>query len=134
LTEKPTNENLTVNLDIIREAYSRFFAFVSQFVGEKKTDEFSQNSYRLTCRYFSSLESLRLNDENVITSEYQHLKDRDILGFSLWMYNFVSELKNFMIGVGDIDVSEILGPLQPTLEEAGFFEYFQQAEELNYFE
>ena len=134
MTEESTNENITVNLDIIREAYSTFFAFISRFVGQKKAEEFSHLSYRLTCRYFSSLETLRLNEENVLTSEYQHLKDRDILGFSLWMYNFVSELKNFMIGVGDIDVSEILGPLKPTLEEAGFFEYFQQAEELKYFE
>ena len=134
MTEEPTSENITVDLDIIREAYSCFLAFVSKFVGEKKAEEFSHHSYRLTCRYFSSLESLRFNEENVLTSEYQHLKDRDILGFSLWMYNFVSELKNFMIGVGDIDVSAVVGSLQPTLEKAGFFEYFQQAEELKYFE
>jgi hypothetical protein len=70
----------------------------------------------------------------VLNSEHQNLQDRDILGFSLWMYNFVGELKNFMIGVGNIEVTTIVGSLQPTLEQAGFFEYFQQAEELKNFE
>jgi hypothetical protein len=49
------------------------------------------------------------------------------------MYNFIGELKNFMIGVGDIEATTIVGSLQPILEQAGFFEYFQQAEELKYF-
>jgi hypothetical protein len=134
LAEESKNHNTTVTLEIIRETFSKFHAFVAQFVGERKADEFSQHSYRLTCRYFSSLESFRIDEKNVLNSEHQNLQDRDILGFSLWMYNFVGELKNFMIGVGNIEVTTIVGSLQPTLEQAGFFEYFQQAEELKNFE
>ena len=133
MTQITKNQNPTVTLEIIREAFTEFHAFVTQFVGERKADEFSHHSYRLTCRYFSSLESIRFNEKNELNSEYHNLQDRDILGFSLWMYNFIGELKNFMIGVGDIEATTIVGSLQPILEQSGFFEYFQQAEELKYF-
>ena len=133
MTKITTNQNPTVPLEIIREAFTEFHRFVTQFVGERKTDEFAHHSYRLTCRYFSSLESIHFNEKNELNSEYHNLQDRDILGFSLWMYNFVGELKNFMIGVGDIEATAIVGSLQPILEPSGFFEYFQQAEELKYF-
>lgn len=134
MPEEKTSTTSNITMENIRQAYAKFHDFVSQIIGERKANEFAHHSYRMTCQYFSSLESLKFGENNELTSDYQVLKDRDILGFSLWMYNFISELKNFMIGVGNIDPAAILGTLHPPLEQAGFFEYFRQAEELKYFD
>ena len=134
MTDQSTPENDATSHEILQKVYLSFHAFVAEFVGDKKAEEFARQTYRLTCRYYRKLESLQLNEDNRLNSEMEYLEDPQILGFSLWMNNFVNELKSFMIGVGDIELDAIVGSLRSPLEKTGFFEYFQQAEELKYSE
>ena len=134
MTEKSAPENNAISLDALQKVYLSFHSFVAEFVGDKKAEEFARQTYRLTCRYYRKLESLKLTEDNILNSENELLEDPQILGFSLWMNNFVNELKKFMIGVGDIELDTIVGSLRTSLETTGFFDYFQQAEELKYSE
>ena len=134
MTENSASETDAISLEMLQKVYLSFHAFVADFVGDKKAEEFARQTYRLTGRYYRKLESLQLNGNNILNSENEFIEDPEILGFSLWMNNFVNELKSFMIGVGDIELDTIVGPLRNSLEKTGFFEYFQQAEELKYSE
>jgi hypothetical protein len=134
LTENSAPETDAISLDTLQKVYLSFHAFVADFVGDKKAEEFARQTYRLTCRYYRKLESLQLNEDNILNSENESIEDPEILGFSLWMNNFVNELKSFMIGVGDVELETIVGSLRTPLEKTGFFEYYQQAEELKYSE
>ena len=54
------------------------------------------------------------------------------MGFSIWMHQFIAELKKFMVGIGKVDPKVILGKWGDSLKPTGFFEYFKQAKDLKY--
>ena len=129
------NQNEKVKLldpDILNNAYFQFFLFVTGFVGEKKAKEFAHQSHQITQKYFRSISDIIVDDQNRIRLKKIEITDREILAFSIWMYQFTVELKKFMVGIGKIDLDAILGKWSDPLKATGFFEYFKKAKDLKY--
>jgi hypothetical protein len=117
---------------ILEKAFDRFFDYVAGFVGEKKALEFAEKSHQEIEKYFTNIVSIKLEQGRRIRFNQDDLSDKEILGFSLWMRQFLKELTDFMIGLGKVDPEEITGDLNQKLKSLGFFEYFEQAKELKY--
>jgi len=132
LNQNPSNVNLHLDPDLLNQAYSQFFKFVSEFVGDKKAKEFAGQSYKSTEKYYSGISTFQIDDQNQLRFKNFELGDREILGFGIWMYQFIKELQNFMVGIGKVDPNLILGKWAGDFESTNFFEYFKQARELKY--
>lgn len=131
----PQNQSEKVSLldpDILNNAYSQFFLFVSEFVGEKKAKEFARQSYQTTEKYFRGISVMVVDDKNRIRLKKIEITDSEILGFSIWMHQFIAELKKYMVGIGKVDPNIILGKWSDPLKPTGFFEYFKEAKDLKY--
>jgi hypothetical protein len=124
-TKQPINR-------ILEKSFDRFFNYVAGFVGEKKALEFAEKSHQEIEKYFTNIVDIELGQGCKIKFIQNDLSDKEILGFSLWMRQFLKELKDFMIGLGKVDPEEITGDLKQELRSLGFFEYFEQAKELKY--
>ncbi len=117
---------------ILEKAFDCFFDYVSGLVGVKKAMEFAEESHKVIEKYFSSLSYLQLEQGSKIKFINTDVSDKEILGFSLWMRQFLKELKEFMIGLGKVEPEEITGDLSHSLRAIGFFDYYEQAKELKY--
>ena len=122
----------SVDPEILNNAYSQFFLFVSEYVGDKKAKEFSRQSYLTTEKYYRHISVIILDDKNRLRLKNFDITDREILGFSIWMHQFIAELKKYMVGIGKVDPKIILGKWSDNLKPTGFFEYFKQAKDLKY--
>jgi len=132
LHRNQTEKERLLDPDILNHAYSQFFLFVSEFVGEKKSKEFARQSYQTTEKYYSGISDIVVDDKNRIRLKKIEITDREILGFSIWMHQFIVELKKYMVGIGKVDPNTILGKWSDPLKPTGFFEYFKQAKDLKY--
>ncbi|MCK4892716.1 MAG: hypothetical protein KAJ16_07590 [Calditrichia bacterium] len=130
--QKPTEKANLLDPDILNNAYSQFFLFVSEYVGDKKAKEFARQSYLTTEKYYRGISVIIVDDQNRIRLKKIEVTDREILGFSIWMHQFIAELKKFMVGIGKVDPKVILGKWGDSLKPTGFFEYFKQAKDLKY--
>lgn len=129
--EKKDNQP-PISREFIEKTFFKFFNFAKNIVGETKALEFALNSHQITERFYGHLAFIKLDENINLTFQKEQLGDREILGFSLWMQKYISDLKGFMVGIGRVDATEIAGQLKSVLEAAGFFEYFNQAEELKF--
>ncbi len=132
MKQNPSDVKLPLDPDLLNKAYTQFFQFVSEFVGEKKAREFSRQSYQITQKYCSGISTFQIDDQNQLHIKNFELGDREILGFGIWMYQFIEELQNFMVGIGKVDPIRILGKWAGDLKPTNFFEYFHKARELKY--
>ncbi|GAB4370362.1 MAG: hypothetical protein Kow0042_12590 [Calditrichia bacterium] len=123
--EVPTGE-------VITQAFHKFYEYVKEAAGEKKAGEFAQSSYRTIEKYFRNLAAFGLTDNFHLEIKNRTLSDKEILAFSVWMLQFLKELKSFMIGLGKTDPQKITGELETQLKALGFYDYFEQAKELSY--
>jgi hypothetical protein len=117
---------------ILRKSFRIFFNYAAGFVGEKKTLEFAEKSHENICRYYRHLSDIQLSEEGKIRFAQNKITDSEILGFSLWMRQFMEELKSFMVGIGRTDPEEITAEMKDELKTIGFFEFYEQAKELKY--
>ncbi len=125
-------DRVSVSREVIEKTFSAFFDYVAKIVGETKALEFALNSHRSTEKYYGSLALISFDESKNLSFVNPEIYDREILGFSLWMQKFIRELKDYMIGIGTISLTEILGPLEITLKSTGFLEYYTQAEQLKF--
>jgi hypothetical protein len=117
---------------VLEKAFDCFFNYVSDLVGAKKAMEYAEKSHQEIEKYFSSLSYLKLEQGSTIKFMSPDVSDKEVLGFSIWMRQFLKELKDSMVGLGNVDPEKITGDLTQTLKKIGFFEYFDQAKELKY--
>ncbi len=127
---KNTESNATDK--IFRKTYQLFFQYVADVVGDRKARAMAEQSYQTILKYFRNLATFELGNGSEINVGKPDLTDKEILAFSVWMQQLLKELKNFMIGVGHIDAEAITKEIQEPLKELGFYDFFEQAEELNY--
>lgn len=118
--------------EILEKAFDCFFNYVAGLVGAKKAMEYAEKSHQAIEKYYSSLSYLKLEHGSSIKFMSADVSDKGVLGFSIWMRQFLKELKDSMVGLGTVDPEKITGDLTQPLKKIGFFEYFEQAEELRY--
>ncbi len=118
--------------EILEQTFARFFEYVAEAADRSKATDFARQSYQTIQAYFHNLSAFQLNEDGGLKIDKEELTDKDVLAFSVWMQQFLKLLRNFMIGLGRIDPAQITEHLQPSLKQLGFYEYFEQAKELNY--
>jgi hypothetical protein len=132
LHQKPIDKISSLDPEILNNAYSQFFVFVSEYVGDNKAKEFARQSYQTTEKYYSGISVIIVDDQNRLRMKKIEVTDREIFGFSIWMHQFIAELKKYMVGIGKVDPNVILGKWVDYFRPTGFIEYFNQARDLKY--
>lgn len=118
--------------EVLKKAFTFFFAYVAEATGKKQALEFAQKSHQTIEKYFHNLGNFKVAKNGQLQIKMAKLTDKEILAFSVWMQQFLKELQNFIIGLGKVDPQEITRDLREELKESGFYEFFEQAKELNY--
>lgn len=62
----------------------------------------------------------------------EEISENDLLAFAVWMQQFIRELKGFVVGIGNLDIRMLTEEVSEELEQSGFYEYYRQAQELEY--
>ena len=132
MNQNSHDANVQVDPDLMNKAYLQFFKFVSEYVGDKKAREMARQSYQSALKYYGGMRAFNITEQNQLNFNNSNTGEREILGFGIWMYQFVNELQNFMVGVGKVDPHRILGKWADSLKPTNFFEYYNQARELKY--
>lgn len=117
---------------LLQDTFRQFYKYISAAAGEQKAGEFARKSYQAIGSYFRNLSVIQLGEAGQLEISNKNLTDKEILAFSVWMQQFVKELKNFMIGLGKVDAVTITQELQGPLQDIGFYDFFEQAKELTY--
>jgi len=131
LVSKTTSNNEISLEEIIKKAYTRFFFYVAQATDTIKAHELALLSHRIISKYFHNLKNFEL-DKNGQIKVRDEISVKEILAFSVWMQQFIKELRKFVIGLGKIDVKKITAGLEKELQSLNFYEFFEQAAELSY--
>jgi hypothetical protein len=125
ISEQSANQTLKKTFDL-------FNRYVVQIVGEKKSFELATNTLLSIEGYYKGLTVFKLHEDHQLEIDSSEITEKEILGFSIWMQQFLKEVKELMIGLGRVDVKEITAELKVELEALSFYDYFEQAKELNY--
>lgn len=116
---------------ILEETFDLFFAYGESIVGQRKSTEFARNTYKSVESYFRSLSNIQFLEDHHIKIKAECISEKEILGFAIWMQQFLTTLKNFMIGLGEVDAKMITESLKEELLPLNFYEFFEQAKELS---
>ena len=117
---------------VLERSFSCFFNFTEKTSDHKTAHKLAVKSYETISRYFHNLKQFQLSNDATIEVTSGDLTDKDILAFSVWMQQYLKELKDLMIGLGRVDPLQITNEIRKELQELGFYKYFEQAKELNY--
>jgi len=117
---------------ILQHVYYICYNFSASLIGKKKTREMFDNSYQKIIPYFQLLSQFKISDKNELIIEQDNISDKELLAFTVWIQQFIKELKQFMVGLGKLNIETLTEEIKEQLEEIGFYEYYKQATELEY--
>lgn len=129
--EKLTPEN-AINPQLLQHLYSLCYNFSASLIGKKKTREMLEESHKKISEYFQVLPIFQISNGNELIIGNKNISDKELLAFTVWIQQFIKELKNFMVGLGKFDIKTLTAEIQDELEAVGFYEYYKQAMELEY--
>ena len=90
------------------------------------------SSYEQIRSYFQVLTVFKISQKNELLIGQSNLSDKELLAFTVWIQQFIKELKQFMVGLGKLNIETLTTEIKDQLEEIGFYEYYKQAKELEY--
>ncbi len=126
------NNHKPVGAEILMKTYELCFRYALQLVGPQKAKQIMQNSYQTILPYFHVLKSFKIQTNGHLSVKNKELSENEVVGFAVWMQQFVKELKEFMVGLGKTDIEDITSEIRERLNEIHFYEYYHQAQELEY--
>jgi len=91
-----------------------------------------KSSHQQILPYFQVLSKFKVTDNNELKIELKNITDKELLGFTVWVQQFIKELRKFMVGLGKLTIESITSEIKDELEEVGFYEYYKQATQLEY--
>jgi hypothetical protein len=122
----------TLEFETLRNLYRLLFNFSSSLIGKNKTRELLDNSYNKILPYFQPLKGYHIDELNDLNLESKIVTEKEFLSFTVWIQQFIKELKNFMVGLSKLEIQTITSEIKDELEEIGFYEFYEQATELEY--
>jgi hypothetical protein len=124
--------NNSISPQLLQHLYTLCYNFSASLIGKKKTREMLESSHRQIQPYFQVLSKFKVTDDNGLKIELKTITDKELLGFTVWVQQFIKELRKFMVGLGKLTIESITSEIKDELEEVGFYEYYKQATELDY--
>jgi hypothetical protein len=125
-----SGENLSVT-QLLQKTYFIYYSFVAEITDDQKAHQLAKTSYNHLLDYFHNLKTFQLTSNGGLIPP-KKITENEILAFSVWMQQFFKELKDFVIGLGNISSQDITAEIHTPLEEIHFYDYFDQAEKLDY--
>ena len=125
-------DSKSVSAELLTTVYRRCFGFAANILGKKKSGELLQSSYKTILQYFHSLQNFSITEDWRLQINCEEISEKDFLAFAVWMQQFIRELKDFVVGIGNLDIRMLTEEMSEELERSGFYEYYQQAQELKY--
>ncbi len=124
--------NDSINPKLLQHLYTLCYNFSASLIGKKKTRDMLDSSYERISSYFQVLSVFKIADNNELLIEQNNISDKELLAFTVWIQQFIKELKQFMVGLGKLNIETLTTEIKDQLEEIGFYEYYEQAKELEY--
>jgi hypothetical protein len=124
--------NNKISPKLLQHLYTLCYNFSASLIGKKKTREMLDASREQILAYFQVLSVFKISDKNELIVEQESLSDKELLAFTVWIQQFIKELKQFMVGLGKLNIETLTTEIKDQLEEIGFYEYYKQAKELEY--
>lgn len=124
--------NKTISPQLLQHLYTVCYNFSASLIGKKKTREMFDASYQKIKPYFQVLSTFEITNKNELKITEGKITDKELLGFTVWIQQFIKELKQFMVGLGKFNIESITVEIKDELEEIGFYDYYKQAMELDY--
>lgn len=121
-----------VSAELITIVYRRCFGFAASILGNKISGELLQSGYKTILQYFHSLQNFSVTEDWRLQINCEEISENDLLAFAVWMQQFIRELKGFVVGIGNLDIRMLTEEVSEELEQSGFYEYYRQAQELEY--
>ena len=128
--ETPVAEKLSQK-EILKKTFELFYQYAITVVGEKKAESLVKNTYESIQSYYPNISLIKLLEDHQIHFEEEEITEKEVLGLAIWMQQFLTALKNFMIGLGKVDALVLTKDIQNELEKLSFYEFFDQAKELS---
>lgn len=119
-------------IQVLQKTFQQFRDYIRNIVGDKKAAEFALRSHQTIQPYFRNLTNFQIGTDLNLQVQKQELTENEILAFSVWMFQFIKEMKSFMIGIGRVDPRQFTRDLSKPLQEMGFYEFYEQAGEFDY--
>lgn len=124
--------NNSISPQLLQHLYTLCYNFSASLIGKKKTRDLLESSHQQILPYFQVLSKFKVMDNNELKIELKTITDKELLGFTVWLQQFIKELRKFMVGLGKLTIESITSEIKDELEEVGFYEYYEQATELEY--
>jgi hypothetical protein len=125
-------EQKLISPELLTGVYNSSVNYAINLIGNKKSRELLQSSYDIILPYFHSLKNFSVDTNGQLEVKVGEISESELLAFTIWIQQFVRELKNFVVGISKLDIHTLTGEISDELEQIGFYEYFQQAAELKY--
>lgn len=126
------HNNHNISPELLKKVYSLCFEYAVSLLGKKKSGELLYSSYHTILPYFQTLEKFVPDAHWELDIRIESLSEKELLAFTVWIQQFIRELKNFVVGLGSFNITHLTGEVKEELEQIGFYEYYRQAEELKY--
>lgn len=124
--------NNAISPQLLQHLYTLCYNFSASLIGKKKTKEMLDTSYQKILPYFQVLSIFEITNKTELKITQSTISDKELLGFTVWIQQFIKELRNFMVGLGKFNIESITVEIKDELEEIGFYDYYKQAMELDY--
>ena len=118
--------------EIFYQVFHICLSYAQSIVGKKIAQDLLRKSYDKILPYFHILKSFRWDDVDDFQVVNDNPTEKELLGFAVWMQQFIKEVQDFMIGLPEISIEELTADLKADLDACGFYEFYHQAEELEY--
>ena len=122
----------SITPELLKEVFSALNTYLEEHYAPGEAHYFFQKSREKILPYFHQLEQFKLTDDGQLHIETSRLDDGVVLAFAVWLQQFMKEVRAEMIGLPLPDIETLTESHQAPLEAAGFYEFFQQASELEY--
>lgn len=125
-------EHKVISPELLTGVYNSCYTYAASLIGNKKSRELLQSSYNTILPYFHSLKKFSVDESGQLRINAAEITDSELLAFTIWIQQLIRELKDYVVGLGSLDIHTLTGEISNDLAEIGFYEYYQQAAELKY--
>lgn len=122
----------TLSTELLQRTFNSCFLFAEAHIGAQATGEIFQDSYRKILDYFPNLDIFYIDSNLLLQVDGANPDENQLLAFAVWIQQFIREFQQMMIGLPEIDIRKLTLEAAEALENAGFYDFYQQASQLRY--
>lgn len=126
------SDKKTISAELLGRVYNICYEFGVTLVGKRTSEAFMRSSRETVLPYFQYLSKFSVNEEKNLQIDGENITDKELLAFAAWMQRFIWELKHLLVGISHLDIRFLTEEIQQELEKIDFYEYYYQAQKLEY--